>query len=347
MSTEMHALRSRVQQNCHISDAVHAADYSLCVYLLKMREYYRWEKGYGYDDVLSKDELGRWLTERERLWEHLEDRPFAPIELDGDQLDPFDADAINRRLLPIGMVYSAGLGRKTIPHFFLAKLDRRQEYQGFSVLVSSQEFARDLTAPPAMTLGKNIFVRRESVRRMIWEKAQESQWSNSDTPMARAMAYYDFETDTPGALEQMTDNELPGVLRHEMGEVQAGQLLGGKWSELQARVSRTKTEIMLRALRDHLADSLSTMPALLADFRPASLHFFIANLTAMRKELFPSLTQAYQEWLSTHELASLEELIECSADHWRTLGRTVIDLYESQGTEAIPTIEPLITNHKL
>ena len=30
-----------VQRNCHIADARHAGDYTLCVYLLKMREFYR------------------------------------------------------------------------------------------------------------------------------------------------------------------------------------------------------------------------------------------------------------------------------------------------------------------
>ena len=32
-------LAQAVQHNCHISDARHGADYSLCVYLMKMREY--------------------------------------------------------------------------------------------------------------------------------------------------------------------------------------------------------------------------------------------------------------------------------------------------------------------
>jgi hypothetical protein len=34
-----------VQTNCHIADARHAADLTLCTYLLQMREFYRWEQG--------------------------------------------------------------------------------------------------------------------------------------------------------------------------------------------------------------------------------------------------------------------------------------------------------------
>ena len=36
-------LVSAVQRNCGISDARHAGDCGRCTFLLKMREYYRWE----------------------------------------------------------------------------------------------------------------------------------------------------------------------------------------------------------------------------------------------------------------------------------------------------------------
>ena len=37
------AIVSAVQKNCHISDAQFASDLTLCTFLLKMRELYRWE----------------------------------------------------------------------------------------------------------------------------------------------------------------------------------------------------------------------------------------------------------------------------------------------------------------
>ena len=41
---ELQSLRRSVQRNCDISDAEFAQSYSLCTYLLKMRELYRWER---------------------------------------------------------------------------------------------------------------------------------------------------------------------------------------------------------------------------------------------------------------------------------------------------------------
>ncbi len=84
-----------VQRNCHISDARHGADYGLCTYLLKMREYYRWENGLGYGASLANESVGEWLTRREQLWDSLSDDDFTPLPFAGRLFDPFDVDRIN------------------------------------------------------------------------------------------------------------------------------------------------------------------------------------------------------------------------------------------------------------
>ena len=44
-SGRLDVLVDAVQTNCDIADARHAADLPLCIYLLQMREFYRWEHG--------------------------------------------------------------------------------------------------------------------------------------------------------------------------------------------------------------------------------------------------------------------------------------------------------------
>lgn len=44
MDDNLQALSTAVQHNCDIADAQHARNFTLCTYLLKMRELYRWEK---------------------------------------------------------------------------------------------------------------------------------------------------------------------------------------------------------------------------------------------------------------------------------------------------------------
>ncbi len=56
-----------VQRNCHIADARHAREMTLCNYLLEMREFYRWEHEVPLARALPRQELGNWISEREAL----------------------------------------------------------------------------------------------------------------------------------------------------------------------------------------------------------------------------------------------------------------------------------------
>jgi hypothetical protein len=345
MHQDFHPLLAAVQKNCNISDAVHAGDYTLCVYLLKMREYFRWEKGYAFSAPLPNSDVGSWLKEREQLWESLENEPFATLPVADAELDPFDTDSINRALNPQGLVYSAGLGQYGRPHFFLGELEQHQEHDDFTVLISASEFARDLAAPPAMTLGETIYVRRESLRRMIWEKIEEWRWNKLDNPMGRAIQCYDFDQAGDSALEQMTDDQISTLLLHEIGEVMARAHLGEDWERMLADLPRSRTELTLRAIRDHLADSLSTLPALLAEEQASKIHFYFAMLTNLRKSLAPGLLLAYEHWRNTGSSAMLDDYVPTAQSHWRALTREALELH-SEGAP-LETVQSLIDSRPL
>jgi hypothetical protein len=347
MSFQLDRLAQTVQHNCHIADARHASDYTMCVYLLKMREYYRWEMGLPFTQSLSNREVGDWLVARESLWQALEGEDYRPIETAGAAYDCFDAEAINEALTSERLVYSGGLGHHCRPHFFLADLERREEHGAFQILVAGKEHARDLTAPPAMARDNTIFVRRESFQRLIWEKFEEWRWQKRDNPMGRAIAAYDFERDVDEALESMTDNEVEAVVLHEVGEVLAGDALGEPWHDMIAALPRSRTEIMARAVRDHLADALSTLPGLLERELEASLHFYVANLNGMRREIFPSLLAAYEEWHSTGHLQALHRQVDASRQHWQHVAEDMLNLYQRHGPDCGDRLESLIARSYL
>ncbi len=326
-----HSLIAAVQYNCDISDALYARDYSMCIYLLKMREYFRWEKGYGYGDSLPKEELGDWLTAREARWETIQEQPFRPIEWDGQELDPFDNDAVNAAIHTLGLVYSGGLGNFAKPHFFLAELEREERHEGRSILVAGRELARDITAPPAMTRDHTVFIRRESLRRTVWEKVEEWQWrKRADHPMARAVVGYDFTGDLDGALDRMTDDQVEAVVLHELGELEAGHRLGPEWEPMLMRMIRTPTEFLARAVRDHLADALVTLPALLEREAWAALHFYFGNFTGMRREIYPALYRAYVEWQEHGRLDRLAQTVEQGRGHWLAIGKELLARYRQE-----------------
>lgn len=337
-------LITAVQRNCHIADAQFAGDYTLCVYLLKMREFYRWEQGISFHKVLTSDDVGDWLTGRENIWDELEEMAYVSLPVDGEMLDAFDNEAINQLLNPQGLVYSAGYGRRCRPLFFLGELEQKIEQGDYRILVAGREWARDMEAPPAMSQGKQVFIRRESLQRMLWEKVEEWRWNELDSPLGRAIACYDFDTDVVSALQSMTDAETKMVIAHEIGEVKAGELLGEEaWQAMLFTLPRSHAEIMLRALRDHLADTLQTIPQLLEEDNPASIHFFFGNLTAMRKKLAPDLVGAYQHWHETGSVERIAKWAENTQGQWSELGEKSLSLFGDKGRDSSESIERLLS----
>jgi len=333
-------LASVVQRNCDISDARHAGDYGLCTFLLKMREYYRWENELPFARTLPRDELGDWLKAREQAWDGIEADEFAPLPLARGALDPFDAEAANRELLPQGCVYSAGYGRWRKPVFFLGRLLRVEERGGFTVRISSCEYARELAAPPAMLQGRTIFVRLESVRRFLWEKIEEFQWRKQGDAMARALAGYDFIADTESALQRMADNEMETMILHELGEARAGELLGEAWGEMVLSVSRTRSEPVARAVRDLLADCLSTLPGLLERANLPALHFYFAGFDAPRRQLFPQALDAYEDYLRCGDLDCLWQAVREGKERWLAAARGLLALNPADRGAALEALLP-------
>jgi hypothetical protein len=335
----MPGLIEAVQHNCDIVDARHGSDYGMCTYLLKMRELFRWRHELPLGAPLNRDEVGDWLTAREAHLERLEQADYRPVAIAGETYDPFDADGINRALQPQGLVYSAGLAHGARPHFFLAELETEQAADnGFRLRVSGRELARCLNAPPAMTRGSTIFLRRESLRRYLWEKYESWLWNRPQNAMARAIAHYPFETALERALDEMTLAEMATIEAHERGEYQAGLDLGEAWEAMLLDLSLTPAEIMARAVRDHLADCTHTLPTLIDYGRDASLHFFIANLGAMRKQLFPALELAYRQWLDGGDRAVFRDLAARGADHWRSLAEQMMDLHRREAAASAAQI---------
>jgi hypothetical protein len=336
------AIVSAVQKNCHISDAQFAADLTLCTFLLKMRELYRWENEIPLTEEMPKSEVGDWMNEREQFWEAVEAAPYEPLPLATGSIDPFEVAQANRELAPHGLVYSGGFGRACKPHFFLGSLLREEVRDGFKVYVSGCEFARDLDAPPGMMLDDTIFVRTESLQRWLWEKYEEWNWNHRNQAMSRAVAYYNFRADPVQALKAMTATETESVILHELGEARVGAELGGDWSQMLAGVMRSRAEIMARAVRDLYADCLSTLPGLLLRNNPAAIHFYFANFTGMRRLLFPELAAAYQVWLGTGDSAELHRICSAGRVRWQAMAWRMIELFRQHGDAVGPMIEQLL-----
>jgi hypothetical protein len=355
MMTELarQCLIEAVQTNCHIADARHAADMTLCTYLLQMREFFRWESGLPFGASLPRDAVGAWIAERETLWASLEAQPFMPLPLpavsESAGLDPFDIAGINRCLLPEGLIYGAGMVGANRPVFFLAELHAQQQREGLQLLTAGRELARGLIAPPG-TLGRwrdgqdAIVIRRESLARWCWERFEAFTLRRTPGSAFHAVVQaYGLDQDFEAALPRWLEEQAESVLLHELGEHRAGQWLGAHWSALRMSLPTRRGELYARAVRDHLADLEVTLPTLLDRDAQASLHFWFASYDGVRELLFPSLASAYEAWRGGDQGLALRDAILRGKAHFQGLAQRAIDAHLRDAEQSGPVVEALLT----
>ena len=164
--------------------------------------------------------------------------------------------------------------------------------------------------------------------------------------MGRALQGFNFDDDLEAALDDVTDTVIDSLLLHEKGEVLAGKILGPEWEQMLAGLPRSKSEIMIRAVRDHLADSLSTLPGLLGNGTDTCLHFYFANLPAMHKDLFPELIQAYDSWVMWGKRGVIEALLPASKAHWSALASQMLDIYRNHPDDYAGLVQAQVENNK-
>lgn len=350
---DRHRLIEVVQTNCQIADARHAADMTLCTYLLQMREFFRWETGLPFGASLPRDAVGAWIAERESLWASLEEQPFLALPLsiapETAGPDPFDIATINSRLLPEGLIYGAGMVGANRPVFFLAELHAQQQREGLLLLTAGRELARGLIAPPG-TLGRwdeardAIVIRRESLARWCWERFEAFSLRRTPGSAFHAVVEaYGLDRDFDAALPRWLEEQAESVLLHELGEHRAGQWLGPSWSALRMSLPTRRGELYARAVRDHLADLEVTLPTLLDRDAEPSIHFWFASYDGVRELLFPSLMLAYESWRGGDKGLALRNAIVKGKTHFRRLAQRVIEAHSRDANHAGPIIEAVLT----
>lgn len=339
-----------VQYNCDVSDARFARDYTLCIYLLRMREFYRWKNGISLGAAINAEALGLWVSDTEAYWDEIEETEFQPLILNGVAIDPFDADKVNQQLADSGLVYSAGIGRLGQPHFVLASLQEMTIADGTLCIECGEELARDTITVPAMAQNRSIFIRHESISHLLWQMIDEWSVKKPQGPMARLVEHYAIDTSSADLLDlQITSasTDLSALLRHhEFGEVAAGDELGEGYTDLMLSFQGTRGEMQLRAVRDLLADSLHSWPFIVAEQSSHHLDFWLAGLTGYREMLLKqaAVLDKLQGECSRARLQALADLITPEQTRWRSIAMQLIEQHRTCGENL--DIEATI-NHSL
>lgn len=334
-----------VQTNCHIADARHAREMSMCNYLLGMRELYIWEHEFPPSRPLVKADLSNWLTQRELFWEDMEALDYQPVPIADREFDPFDIAGINSVLEPHGLVYGGGLGRWCKPHFFLGQLLRCEKMHGLTLLVSGCEYARDITASPAALREGTVFLRTDALQRWLSEKIEIWSVHQAEGALKSALDCYGKQGDQSTLLSRMALQESEVLILHEIGEAMAEPKLGPSWREMLMSFNSRRSIFLARSVRDNLADCLSTLPELIKQQKTCSVHFYFANLEGLRRTLFPKLVNAYEHWLNSGDWKMLEMAVNDGQIHWQAVASQLLDGWVSMPQEAETIMDKLVDDH--
>lgn len=343
-AAELAPLVAAVQRNCDIADAHHAGEKSLCTYLLGMREYFRWEAGLPLGQAPERARLSGWIAERESRWETMRDEggSFTPLPL-GDGIDPFDEEAVTRCLTGHGLVYGAGVGLFGAPLFFLAACESDHQREGARVIVAGTELARGFVAPPAASRGATVIVRLDALRRWLWTRCETARRGPTESAFAAALRAYG-DPDDAASIERMAAGEAETLILHELGELQAATLLGNEWETMLAGIDDRRTELLVRAVRDLLADCLVTLPALLEQQADASLHFWLAGFDGLRRVLAPELAAPFGAQPPRIDHAALARAAQRGRAAWREVAGELLAHWHRGGNAALQARAAALSN---
>ena len=329
---DAHSLARQVRRNCTISDARFAGLYSVCELVMRLRDLYKWEHSLAPHEEHEASQILDWIGRKETLWEDLQESEFIDLVIDGQRIDPFDTEKINRLIEPRGLFYGAGYAQRLKPSFLLATIEKKSDIQGHPVVFLKSELARDLLTLPALTQEGTIVVRKSAVELYIWD--QMLYLSQSGQP------YFRFALSACGIAEKnfgVLRHCLPKVitaqqdtfLYHEIGELTDTVFDRRLWRDMIVALPQTRTELLVRSVKDILADTCpqGTLHQIVRSRQTAALGFYAAFLDGLRKKLFPEIRTTLACFMRDGDWAAVAIMVRAVHEKAKQMALAISSLF--------------------
>lgn len=326
-------IAAQVQQNCAISDSRYAGNYSVCGLAMRLRDLYKWEKGLEPWVEEESSILLEWIGRKEEEWETLSARDLGDISIETTRFQPFDLEGVNAILQPCGFHYGAGFVHGLKPTFFLAPLEETRDEDGTAVLILGRELARDLLTLPAMTQGNLILVRRESARLFLWNQIFFIK-NSGRAALQFALGTYGVKDHDAASLHRVLDrisrDELETYVHHELGEIRETSFDRDLWRELLSVFPHTPVEILVRCLKDILADTgeHGSIRHMIRERRGSSLGLYAAFLDGMKKGMLSEFLTAFDAFTRNGEWSLIEEAAAAAYRRAKQGADTVVRIFQ-------------------
>jgi hypothetical protein len=328
----MEQLIADIKRNCDISDAAFWGHFSICGLLMRYRDLFRSERRLAPWDPIPREDIARWIGNKEARWPELENRPFVPLAIDGRRVEPFDSDAVNGWLGRRRLAYGAGYGAFLKPTFLLAEVNSAAHVEGHVVYTTGREIVRDLFTSPAMLQERTIFIRREPLLALLWDLfTQLRPGCAADT--AGAFALFGLTPGRPAGpgvaepLGRMADAFADVLLRHELAESREAL---PAWKHVLAAGLDRRAELFLRAVQDLIADTSDAGPLsqCVRDRDGRAFSLAVGLMERYRLSLVPELRSAFRRFREQEDWHAVDEVRRSLLERFRKVRQAAVELYE-------------------
>jgi Family of unknown function (DUF6866) N-terminal domain/Family of unknown function (DUF6866) C-terminal domain len=308
-------ITSQVLHNCNISDARHAGIYSVCGLAMRLRDLYKWDQRLPPWEEHESGPVLEWIGKREDLWESLTDEPYRPLTIDNCDFDVFDSAGINAILTPQGFFYGAGYAHSLKPTFFLAEIEACQTVHGRTVWRLGRELARDLLTLPAFSQDDQVVLRNDAARTFLWD--QMAYLPNAGRPALKfalqaccKLPDTDLKRIRPH-LDTILSVQQETYIRHELSELENQVFERAVWRQMLADYPHTAVELLIRTLKDILADTGPQGPLrhFITGRNKAGLGFYLAFSSGLVPLLFSELKAGFDRFLTHGDWDDIEKAV--------------------------------------
>ncbi len=327
----------QIKYNCDVSDAKYWGYFSLCGLLLRLRELYKSEHNLSPWSKVNPQDIGEWIKVKESLWADLESNALKDLHIDGVAFKPFDASEINSCLMKDNLIYGAGLGLYKKPIFFLGELYSYNIIDDYQVYFIKTEYVRDLFNSSGMLQGKEIFIRLQHLRSILWEMFLELRCRENslfeDVFSSVSISPQD-ETDMEfeAKIETLTMRYSEIILYHELAEAYESS---DEWTNIILHIEDRKAEYFLRGLKDMLANTSEYGPLqkIIDAEDKGALCFYISLIEMFHKAVYPELKSAFNSFMIEGDWKTLADARQKVYSKSSTLKEKIHEAYHQSNNE--------------
>jgi hypothetical protein len=338
---DLDKLKSKVRFNCDVTDARHAGMYSVCGLVMRLRDLYKWAHRIPPWQEDASDEVLEWIGDKESCWEALMAEEFQGLSINGKIFDVFDTAGVNQLIHPLHLFYGAGYAHSLKPTFFLADIDDVLSIDGWSVRVLGQEHARDLLTLPAFTQDGQVVLRTEAGRMYLWDQILYLA-NTGRRAFEFAIGKCGLGDSAPETLRHNFDRiwkvQKNLYIRHEVGELEETVFDRDIWQEMLAAFPHTAVELLVRTLKDLLADTgdRGTLPDLIRHRNAAGLGLYMAFGNGITRALTRPLACAFDDFIVEADWDRITEAAHAVRQSIKSRTRQVMAIYAEGGHRQDP-----------